>query len=266
MIEALLELPPFLRQRLASALETGLLSTPFTEAQLRSVVGPGAEEAVAASREWARLGVSGAAAAAWLRSLDQANTSVVPASFVWTGPGAAKGLHSRDTRQVYRELIASAKRSLLISTYAYFDGPQQFRDLAAKMDANPSLRVTLLLNIDRGRRSTTKADQLVLRFADQFWNRDWPGQAKPSVYYDPRSLAPEGPGAVLHAKAVIADEQSLFVTSANLTEAAQDRNIEVGVLLNDRTLALTALRHFRALIDQKLLHQIPIVRPGNETG
>lgn len=163
-------------------------------------------------------------------------------------------------------MIASAKRLLLISTYAYFDGPQQFRDLAAKMDADPSLQVTLLLNIDRGRRSTTKAKQLVMRFADKFWNRDWPGETKPSVYYDPRSLAPEGQGAVLHAKAVIADEQSLFVTSANLTEAAQDRNIEVGVLLNDRTLALTALRHFRALIDQRLLHRLPKPERGNEMG
>ena len=47
------------------------------------------------------------------------------------------------------------------------------------------------------------------------------------------------------------------MTSANLTEAALDRNIEVGVLLRDRTIALTALAHFRALIDQERLLPLP---------
>ena len=38
-----------------------------------------------------------------------------------------------------------------------------------------------------------------------------------------RALDPEGPGSVLHAKAVVADDEA--VTSENLTEAALDRNI-----------------------------------------
>ena len=42
---------------------------------------------------------------------------------------------------------------------------------------------------------------------------------------------------MLHAKAVVVDDRAAFVTSANLTEAALDRNIEVGVLSRERTLA-----------------------------
>jgi phosphatidylserine/phosphatidylglycerophosphate/cardiolipin synthase-like enzyme len=38
------------------------------------------------------------------------------------------------------------------------------------------------------------------------------------VYYDPRALDLEGPGGVLHAKAVVADDEKVFITSANLTE------------------------------------------------
>ena len=45
---------------------------------------------------------------------------------------------------------------------------------------------------------------------------------------------------MLHAKAVVADGESVFVTSANLTDAALDRNIELGILLRDRTLAANA--------------------------
>ena len=67
----------------------------------------------------------------------------------------------------------------------------------------------------------------------------------------------DGPGGVLHAKAVVADEQSVFITSANLTEAAFDRNIELGLLVRDRTLAETTVIHFRTLIEKGLLRLLP---------
>lgn len=256
MIDALIALPSALRRRLAQALDSELLSPPYTLASLRSTVGIEDEGVLDALREWERLQVSGKAGAVWLRSLEAAGSVIAPASLVWTGP-EAKGLHSRNTRQVYEELIASAKKSLLISTFAYFNGPKAFKGLADRLDSTPDLKVTLLLNIERGRQSTTIAKDLAQRFANQFWESDWPGQTRPSVFYDPRSLDPDGPKGVLHAKAVIVDEQTLFVTSANLTDAAMDRNIETGVLLRDRMIALTALAHFRGLIDQRLLVPLP---------
>ena len=256
MIDALIALPSALRRRLAQALESELLSPPYTLASLRSTVGIQDEAVLDALREWERLRVPGKAGAVWLRSLEAASSAIAPASLVWTGP-EAKGLHSRNTRQVYEELVASAKRSLLISTFAYFKGPKAFKGLADRLDSTPNLKVTLLLNIERGRQSTTLATDISRRFAKQFWESDWPGQERPSVFYDPRSLDLDGPKGVLHAKAVIVDEQTLFVTSANLTDAALDRNIETGVLLRDRMIALTALAHFRGLIDQRLLVPLP---------
>jgi phosphatidylserine/phosphatidylglycerophosphate/cardiolipin synthase-like enzyme len=98
----------------------------------------------------------------------------------------------------------------------------------------------------------------VRRFTDHFWTTDWPGLSRPSVFYDPRALDPEGPGGVLHAKAVVADDEAVFVTSANLTEAAFDRNIELGVLLRDRALALTIGGYFQTLIDRDLLKPLPL--------
>ncbi len=77
------------------------------------------------------------------------------------------------------------------------------------------------------------------------------------MFYDPRSLGSAGAEGVLHAKAVVVDDRAAFVTSANLTEAAFDRNIEVGMLSRDRTLAASLARHFRVLIDQKLLSPLP---------
>ena len=63
---------------------------------------------------------------------------------------------------------------------------------------------------------------------------------------------------MLHAKAVVTDDEAVFVTSANLTEAALDRNIEVGLLVRDRALALSLSSHFRGLIDRGLLKPLPV--------
>ena len=125
-----------------------------------------------------------------------------------------------------------------------------------RMDATPGLSVTLLLNVQRKKGDTTDADHLVRRFADRFRTEEWPGSARPRVFYDPRSLDPDGSAGVLHAKAVVVDE-AVFVTSANLTEAALDRNIEIGLLVRDRTRAATMTRHFTTLIERSLLRPLP---------
>ena len=257
MLDTLIEIPVHVRGRLASALESGLLAPPGTAMAVRATVGAGYEEAILeVLGEWERLDVSAAAGAAWLKSLRLATARAPAPDFVWTGPDVA-GLHARDTRRVYEELLGSATRSLWASTYVFSDGLRAFRTLAARLDAVPELEVTLLLNIERRRGDTTAADSLVRRFADEFWGGEWPGASRPAVYYDPRSVEPGSSAGVLHAKAVVADEESVFVTSANLTAAAQDRNIELGLLVRDRTLAATTVTHFRTLIEKDLLRRLP---------
>ena len=258
MIETLLDLPTHLRKRITTALESGLLATPYSTASLRSVLGirEGAEDLVKALLELERLGISGMAVAAWIRTVEEATSRMPRPDLVWSGP-EVPGLHARDTRRVYEELLGSAKRSVWASTYAFFDGPRAFEVLAHRMDALAELRVTLLLNIQRKRGDTTPAEQLVRRFADRFWSTDWPGSSRPNVYFDPRALEIEGPAGVLHAKALVVDDESVFVTSANLTEAALDRNIEVGLLVRDRALAASLSSHFQGLIDRGLLCPLP---------
>ena len=259
MMDALLDVPDHLRKRLASALNSGFLTPPYSVATLRSVLGiqQGGEDVVGALLELERLGVTGSAAGAWIRTVEEATSRAPRPDLVWSGP-EVPGLHARDTRRVYDELLGSAKRSVWTSTYAFFDGPRAFEVLARRMDAVPSLQVTLLLNVQRRRGDTTAADHLVRKFADRFWGTDWPGSSRPKVYYDPRSLDLDGPAGVLHAKAVVADDEGVFVTSANLTEAALDRNIEVGLLVRDRALAASVLSHFRGLIDRGLLLPLPV--------
>jgi phosphatidylserine/phosphatidylglycerophosphate/cardiolipin synthase-like enzyme len=225
---------------------------------LRSVVGVGEsiDDVAGAMADIGRLGISPASAAVWLRSLAAAEARSSRPDLVWSGPEVA-GLHARDTRQVYDELLGFAERSLWISTYVYFDGPKAFEILARRMDAVRALQVTLLFNIQRKRGDTTSAEQLVRRFADRLWKIDWPGKSRPRVFYDPRSVEPDAPGGVLHAKAVVADDEKVFITSANLTEFALDRNIELGLLVRDRALAASVTTHFGGLISLGLLHALP---------
>lgn len=258
MIEALLALPAHLRRRLADSLDAGVLTVPCSPVSLRSVLGSsdGFEDIVTALTALERLGLSGPACAAWIRTVEQASLRTPRPDLVWSGP-EVPGIHARDTRRVYEELLSSAEHSVWACSYAYFDGPRAFEVLAHRMDAMAELRVTLLLNIQRRKGDTTSANDLVRRFADRFWRTDWPGTARPRVYYDPRSLEADGPAGVLHAKAVVTDDEVVFVTSANLTEAALDRNIELGLLVRDRALAASVSSHFRALIDRSLLSPLP---------
>ncbi len=258
MIEGLRELPSHLRKRLVGALQTGVLAAPYSTRSLRSVLGAqeGVEAITHALRELEKLGISGPAAGAWIRTVDEATSHTPRPDLVWSGP-EVPGLHARDTRRVFEELLGSAERSVWASTYAFFDGPRAFQVLAQRMDAKPSVRVTLLLNIQRKRGDTTAADHLVRKFADRFWSTDWPGTSRPGVFYDPRALEPDGPAGVLHAKAVVIDEEVVFVTSANLTEAALDRNIELGLLVRDSALAQNVSTHFRTLMERGLLLPLP---------
>jgi phosphatidylserine/phosphatidylglycerophosphate/cardiolipin synthase-like enzyme len=80
----------------------------------------------------------------------------------------------------------------------------------------------------------------------------------PDLYFDPRSVAAAGPRAVLHAKCIVVDDRYSFVTSANFTEAAQERNIEAGIIVEDEAFAVGLRRQFDGLVEVGLLQQIAI--------
>ena len=258
MIDQLLELPAHLRERLARALESGVVGPPYSEMSLRSALNTseGVHTTCEALKQLAARGVSGPSVALALDAAAHTAARIERPDLVWSGP-EVPGLPARDTRRVYEELVGSARHSIWVSTYAYYDGQRAFRTLADRLDDTDGLQVRILLNIQRKLGDTSASDELIVRFAERFWGTDWPGARQPDVFYDPRSLGPRGAEGVLHAKAVVADEESAFVTSANLTEAAFDRNIEVGVLSRDRALASSLVRHFQVLIDQSLLWPLP---------
>jgi len=79
------------------------------------------------------------------------------------------------------------------------------------------------------------------------------------VYYDPRSLELDHSNrASLHAKCIVVDGETAFVSSANFTEAAQLKNIEVGVIIRSPHFARHLSQHFDALAAEGFLKPVPL--------
>ena len=185
---------------------------------------------------------------------------------VTTGP-EAPGATNRDTSVVVRELFRQATQSVLVVGYAIYQGQQVFQSLAQRMDEVPSLDVTMCLNLPSD--ETTDVESLIVRrFSERFVKSQWPtGHRLPSVFYDPRSVDPvRSKRASLHAKCIVVDQKDVFISSANFTERAQFRNVEVGVLISSPIIAQQLTRHFATLRASQLLKPINIPKLEEVSG
>jgi phosphatidylserine/phosphatidylglycerophosphate/cardiolipin synthase-like enzyme len=177
---------------------------------------------------------------------------------VWSGPDAGAGSITRDQSVLIRQLVERAEHRLLLTTYAFYKGPfikELFQLIRERMLALPKLQVRMVCNIQRDRGDTASPETLIRKFQQQTWSRLWPEPPAPAVFFDPRSLSLEREKAVCHVKAVVADEEVL-VTSANLTDAAQLSNFELGLHLGSSAHADDVWDHFDRLIQQGLLQVI----------
>ena len=160
---------------------------------------------------------------------------------------------------VLRQLFQKARERVLAVGFAVHQGRSVFKALARRLDEIETLKVTLCLDVRREPGSTSIDSQVVEAFARDFIDNEWPGERRPEVFYDPRSLdASETSRSALHAKCVIVDGREALVTSANFTEAAQERNIELGLLVDSALVAERIERHFQGLIKRNYLERVPI--------
>jgi hypothetical protein len=184
---------------------------------------------------------------------DAVNTAsaVRPAAveLVWSGP-EADGITNRDTGVVTRELFGQAVAEVVVVGFAVYQGREIFARLADRMQELPTLRVRLFLDVRRPAGSSVPADELARQFAAEFLRSEWPSTLPPEMFYDPRSLSSDGMvRSSLHAKCVVIDRSISLVTSANFTEAAQLRNIEVGCLIRCKLFASQLVSHFDKLLE-----------------
>lgn len=176
---------------------------------------------------------------------------------VWSGPDAGSS-YARYTKIVVPELIEHAKRRITIAGYSFDEGAGIFENLHLAMTSR-SVQVRLFIDVHqlwerlRSRLAKDKAKRPRLdpvyqakkanpqAFAEEvcslFRELYWPYEdAALTIYFDPRT-AEDWSFASLHAKCIIVDDQRVLITSANFTGRGQDRNIEVGIVVNDRAYA-----------------------------
>lgn len=166
---------------------------------------------------------------------------------VISGPEVV-GIPTRDTGAVVHALIEEATSEVTLIGYAVHNAHRIFEPLARRMAADPQLSVTFYLDIRRPTNDTSTATEILDRFAGEFSRRHWPWSPKPHVFCDPRSLMPHGiERSSLHAKCVIADRAAALITSANFTDAAQERNIECGVIVRHPPMVDRIASYFRSL-------------------
>jgi len=247
---------------LAMGLHSGRVSVPSSALQLRRYISESSVERIASvinALATHSFNADQVAACVELILADRiANSSnrIGEVDLVTSGP-EAPGITNRDTSVVVRELFAHANTSVMVVGYAVYQGQMVFEALALRMDEVPGLDVEFFLNIPRPDRDTTRSDILVSRFIERFKTTQWPkGSRLPKVYYDPRSVADEGRiRSSLHAKCVIVDNCDVFISSANFTEAAQQRNIEVGIQFRSHYTASKLSFHFQTMLDAELFER-----------
>lgn len=245
-------------EALAHSLESGSLTVPPPLSVLERYVGRDLAPAVAAElREMHGQSFSPSQMARLLLAIASVGASSLRVELVWSGPESALAA-SRDTGVVVPELFASARRTVLVAGFAIQQGDRVFAKLAENIDANPALDVRIFTNIRRVWKEGRSDSELVRMFAEDFRGKQWPGKRLPKVLYDPRALSTaRGPRSCLHAKCLIIDDERTLVTSANFTEAAMDRNIEVGVVIDDPGFAARLRAQFDALESSGQVRSVP---------
>ena len=262
MVSPLQRISGAVLRNLAESLDSGRLLPPFTALSLQRYVP--VSESAAVAQELAVL--SGDSANVLhlgyiLRMMAEARATSGElgdrVELVWSGP-ELPGAASRDTGVVVRELFSSAQTSVLVAGFSISRGPEIFRALADRMVALPDLTVRMFLNVAREGDDQSSSDGVVNSFYRLFKSKHWPWKKLPHVFYDPRALETEpSKRASLHAKCIVIDGERCFVSSANFTQSGQARNIEVGVLVEDRNLAARVQDQFESLVTQGILRGVP---------
>ncbi len=186
----------------------------------------------------------GAAVASALRAASATRDAMTAAQHVelaWTGPDST-AIRAKPTSSVVTDLIGSARRSLLLVSFAS-RRVQPVIDALQRANAR-GVRISLLLeNPDaaEGQYRGAAADPFPGIDATVY---EWATNTRPRI---------AGVPAVMHAKIVLADDHTAFITSANLTGRALDHNMEAGALITGGPIPKTLDQHFRQLAYEGLI-------------
>ena len=163
----------------------------------------------------------------------------------WTGPTTGQ-VPVRHTEQALCEVIESAKRRLFLVSFVAYNVTSVAKALKEAVRRQVDISVLLESSDQHGgsiSHDSVKAIRAVSQSVNVF---EW-------VHYKHNS---DGTQGKVHAKCAVADEKNAFITSANLTSAAMEYNMELGVIVRGGELPLMLHRHLEALIVTGVIEKI----------
>ena len=259
MFEPLTELPTAALKSLAASLRQGVLARGSSDAALNQIAGPLAAKVCVCLDGLAAQGLTPVQASLIVEAViaERVNAPDLAALFdvVLSGPEIS-GAPTADTGAAIVGLIQEAQREVMLVTYVLHNTEQIFGEVVQRLKHCPSLAVKLFVHIARPAGDTSLESEIVRRFAADFRKRHWPWSNPPSLYFDARGLAQSASErASLHAKCVVVDRRAALITSANFTEAARTKNIELGIVTRHPPLARRIAEHFDALVAARALER-----------
>jgi hypothetical protein len=256
-LEVLHRLPAVALRALAASFREGPLSLGLSPHEIHHLVGPECPSVFACIEKLWQDGMAPRHISVMLDAIAvTVECSPDPAllfELVLSGPDVS-GVPTQDTAAAFQMLVQEAKEEVLLVGYAVYGGERIFEPLAERLRNTPGLKVIFCLDIARRPGDASSDKEIVHHFAKEFREKHWPWPELPELYYDPRALAHAGEvRASLHAKCVLVDRKAALITSANFTEAAQKRNIELGLLVRHPPIAERIVCYFIGLRENKVL-------------
>ncbi|SEF89500.1 PLD-like domain-containing protein [Marinobacterium lutimaris] len=162
---------------------------------------------------------------------------------VWTGP-TTPFVSTRRTEQALLQVINAAERTLFITSFVAYDVSSVVNALNAASDRGVAISMLLELSQEEGGSITMDAIGKMSTLVPASTLYAWRDKADP--FTDGR----------VHAKVAVADSKVCFITSANLTGYAMEKNMEAGVLITGGHIPKLLAAHLRSLVDTKLVSQV----------
>lgn len=159
---------------------------------------------------------------------------------VWTGP-TTPFVSARRTEQALLQVINSAKQSLFITSFVAYNVSTIIKALNAAHKRG--VRIIMLLESSQDHGGSLNIDVIGKM-------RGLVPNAELYTWCDKTGDFADGR---VHAKILVADSQICFITSANLTGHAMDKNMEAGVLFLGGHLPSLIDHHLHALINTNII-------------
>jgi len=162
---------------------------------------------------------------------------------VWTGP-TTPFVSTRRTEQALLQVINVANHQLFMTSFVAHDVSMIVKALNAASTRGVSISMLLELSKDHGGNITFDVIGNMRSSVPDANLFAWKEKADPFT------------AGSVHAKVAVADRSMCFVTSANLTGHAMDKNMEAGVLITGGAIPELLENHLQSLIDTKVIVRV----------